>query len=80
MHLLSRTHLTIQEVVQRILGHPGLLLVGLIDLGDLSAILDLGLQHHVLSKGSATLHGEQGIKAAFCMPAISDVLCQRCLV
>jgi hypothetical protein len=43
-------------------------LVGLIDLSVLSAILDLGVQHHVLSKGSATLHGELGLKAAFCMP------------
>jgi hypothetical protein len=43
-------------------------LVGLIDLSVLSAILDLGVQHHVLSKGSVTLHGELGLKAAFCMP------------
>ena len=65
MHLIFKTWLTIQEVIQRILSHPGLPLAGLINPSVLFEILDLWVPSHGLSKGSATQHCNQGLKVAF---------------
>jgi hypothetical protein len=70
MHLILKTRLIIQEVLQRILSHPGLPLAGLINPSVLSAILDLGVRSHGLSKGSAIQHCNQGLKFAFLRPSV----------
>ena len=69
MHLILKTRPTIQEVLQRILSHPGLPLAGLINPSVLSAILDLEVQSHGLSRGSATQHSNQGLKV-FARPSV----------
>jgi hypothetical protein len=56
-------------VLQHILGHLGLQLVGLNNPSALSAILDLAVRHDGLSKGSAMEHSDQSLKVVF-LPAL----------